>query len=192
MRNAWASRLRAAKAPGFCSLALCVCGVSVRASRCVSLRTHTCPCISRAGKSRVCVSSHEPLGFCAFNLAFQEPWCCLRNPVSDLRTSSTSGERGRTQLLPGARSGGWGVGGGDHCGAGWAWLRKVCGTEQPHSGRLLSSQQYETETSTERTPLEERDAGDRDKGMRTEPSPTLADKWRLEACHLAPGGSLRL
>lgn len=64
------------------------------------------------------------------------------------------------------------AGEGNHCGAGWAWLRKVYGTEQPAAFREAPffSQQFETATSTERTPLEERDSGDRDKGTRTEPS----------------------
>lgn len=54
-------------------------------------------------------------GLLCFYLASQEPSGCLINTVSNLRTSSSLGERGKMELLPGARSGGWG---GSHCGAG--------------------------------------------------------------------------
>lgn len=54
-------------------------------------------------------------GLLCFYLAFQEPSGCLINTVTNLRTSSSLGERGKMELLPGARPGGWG---GSHCGAG--------------------------------------------------------------------------
>lgn len=62
-----------------------------------SPRLPTRPCISRAGKSSACVHACVgSRGLCALVLlpASQEPWGCLINRVSNLRTSSTSGERG--------------------------------------------------------------------------------------------------
>lgn len=57
---------------------MCLCSVRVLAgeSRCANVRTLTCVCISRAGESSVCVSSHVLLLPCA------SPWYPRNHGVS--------------------------------------------------------------------------------------------------------------
>lgn len=87
----------------------------------------------------------------------------------------------------GAPSRGWG---GSHCGAGWALLRKVFGTgiEQLLQGGCPLSEKLQ-EAQGEHC-FSRAMAGDRERGMRMEPSSTLGNR-RLEADHSAPGGGLR-
>lgn len=115
---------------------------------------------------------------------------CLTNTGSNLRPSSTSGERGKTHRRSSLHGHDQVAGEGEPL-LGWVGFaeegRKVY-TWKAGTGRLPSCS---LELPGAQGEHHSKRPAARDRGeMRMGPSPTLADKWKLNAGHSAPGGGL--